>query len=125
MSIKLSPKHGVNPAIPVCFFCNEAKNEIILAGQLQGDQEAPHAAVWDKRPCDKCKELMQQGVIFISVREGEQGANPYRTGGWVVVKEEAVRRIVQPTELLADILKSRVAFVPDEAWNKIGLPRAA
>lgn len=27
---KLSPKYGVNPTIPVCFWCGEDKNEVII-----------------------------------------------------------------------------------------------
>lgn len=30
--IKLSPKYGVNPTIPVCFWCGKEKNEIALMG---------------------------------------------------------------------------------------------
>lgn len=42
-SIKISPKHGVNPTIPVCFFCGKPKNEIALMGRMGGkeDIEAP------------------------------------------------------------------------------------
>jgi hypothetical protein len=82
--------------------------------------------VIDKEPCSKCKELMEKGIILISVdsKESPDNDNPYRTGGWIVVKEEAVRRIgIKPVELEADILKRRVAFVPDDAWDMPGLPR--
>ncbi len=48
--ITLSERYGVNPAIPVCYFCNEEKAEIILAGRLPQDREAPRHAVWDKKP---------------------------------------------------------------------------
>ena len=40
-SIRLSKEHGVNPAIPICYFCGEEKNEIVLAGRLPQDVEAP------------------------------------------------------------------------------------
>ena len=36
-SIRLSDKHGVNPAIPKCFICGESKNEILLFGKLKGN----------------------------------------------------------------------------------------
>ena len=36
-SIKLSEKYGVNPTIPVCFFCGMPKNEIALLGHI-GDK---------------------------------------------------------------------------------------
>ncbi len=120
--IKLSPKHGVNPAIPLCFYCNEAKNEVILAGRLPGDEEAPRASVWDTVPCDKCKGYMAKGVILISVKDGSEGDNPYRTGGWVVVKDEFITRAIDPVAG-AVILKRRASFVPDEVWDRIGLPR--
>jgi hypothetical protein len=121
--IPLSPKHGVNPAIPLCFFCNESKNEVILAGRLKDDAEAPRAAVWDRNPCDKCAGYMKQGVILISVKVGESGDNPYRTGGWVVLKDEAVTRIITTADVRDDILKKRIAFVPDNVWDAVGLPR--
>ena len=124
MSIRLSPKHGVNPVIPKCFYCNEDKNEVILAGRLKGDAEAPRNAVWDMEPCDKCKGYMKQGIILISVDEekSDDERNPYRTGGWVVIKEKAVRHMMTE-EAANEICKRRVGFVPDEVWDAIGLPR--
>lgn len=120
--MRLSEKHGVNCTIPHCFFCGEAKNELILAGRLPHDAEAPKGKVWDKNPCDKCKGHMEQGIILISVKNGEEGDNPYRTGGWVVIREEAFSRIFNGCDAA---IKKRVAFVPDEVWDKIGLPRGA
>ena len=46
-NIKLSEKYGMNPTIPVCFFCQEEKNEIALLGKLKGDAEAPKIAIID------------------------------------------------------------------------------
>ena len=119
-SIQLSKKYGVNPSIPVCYFCNQEKNELILAGRMKEDAEAPRKAVWNMIPCDKCKEFMKQGIILISVKDGEGGRNPYRTGGWVVVKEEAAKRMFGETNR---ILETRVGFLEDTAWDTIGLPR--
>lgn len=126
--IRLSPKYGVNPCIPLCYFCQQPKNEIILLGKSKGrqDLEAPHNVVFDQEPCDKCKEYMAQGVILISVDEAKTGANtdnPYRTGGWAVVTDDAVRRFIKPKELLDDVLTKRVLFVPDDVWDLMGLPR--
>jgi hypothetical protein len=121
-SIRLSQKYGVNPAIPLCFYCNEPKNEIILAGAF-GGKEAPRNAVWDRVPCDKCQEWMKQGILFISTKDGESGDNPYRTGGWCVIKEEAVKGFVTNPDVLNSILKARVAFIEDKTWDAIGLPR--
>ena len=106
-----------------CFFCNEAK-EILLDRRLRNS--LPRSAVYNHEPCDKCKGYMQQGIILISVNEKltKDMQNPYRSGGWCVIKEEAIRRMLQPGDLLNDILKKRMAFVPDNAWDALGLPRA-
>ena len=55
--MKLSPKHGLNPLIPGCFWCGESKNEIALLGRLPGDAEAPRSAVWSKlfSGAEECK----------------------------------------------------------------------
>jgi hypothetical protein len=129
--MRLHPKHGVNPCIPTCFYCGEGKNEIILLGAMSkhitGHDEAPmHGPCFDKEPCDKCKGYMKQGIILISVdaAKSDDHSNPYRTGCFCVVKEEAVKRWgINSQELLDSILKDRVAFIPDDAWDKIGLPR--
>lgn len=124
--VRLSEKHGVNPCIEVCFFCNEEKNSIILFGMLKGDVEAPRKAVINDEPCDKCKGYMEQGIILISVDEKlskDDMQNPYRTGEWCVVKEEFLKRTVTSPELLEAILKKRVCFLPDDAWDRMGLPR--
>lgn len=124
MRIRLSEKHGVNPSVSVCFYCGEDKNELVLPGRLPRDAEAPRRAVWSMEPCDQCKEWMAQGVVLISTRDGEAGGNdPYRTGQLCVIKDEALKRIVQPKELLDDILRRRFCFIEDQTWDAIGLPR--
>jgi hypothetical protein len=123
--IRLSKKHGVNPMLVVCFFCNEESGEIALLGALPGDAEAPRRGVLNHEPCSKCKGYMKQGVILISVDEKKSKSdlqNPYRTGGWVVVKEEAVKRMVNEPTLRDAVLRQRVCFLPDDAWEKMGLP---
>lgn len=130
-NIRLSEKYGVNPALPKCYYCLENKNEILLLGHLPGDAEAPQGVVWDDQPCDKCAEFMKQGIILISVRDGEEDKidkdsklpNPHRTGCFAVVAEVYIRRVIQPEETAERIIKQRVAFVPDAAWDLLGLPR--
>ena len=120
-NIRLSPKHGVNPSVGTCFFCG-ADKEVILFGRLPDDAQAPHIACYNKEPCSKCADYMKQGIILISVRKGESGNNPYRTGKWVVVKDAFISRNVIPKELADHILSHRVAFIPDDAWVALGLP---
>lgn len=126
MSIALSRKHGVNPMLVKCFFCNEDTGEIALLGRLPGDAEAPRYGVLDKKPCAACARHMEQGVILISVDEEKSKGdlqNPYRTGGWVVVRDEFIQRVFTPPELVEQVLKQRMAFMPDDAWDMLGLPR--
>jgi hypothetical protein len=114
MAIKWSKEHGLNPCIPRCFVCGEDKNEILLLGLLPGDEEAPKGAVFNKEPCEKCKEYMKIGVIFIVVKDGESGDNPYRTGGFFVVKYEAAKKI------FPDIDGNRIIYLEESAAKKIG-----
>lgn len=102
-SIKLSKKHGVNPTIPVCFFCGEPKNEIALLGKIGGrneDLEAPKHCVLDYEPCEKCAEKMKQGVALIEVSDIQpsDGRPPmkaqgqqlvYPLGRYIVIKSSA------------------------------------
>ena len=120
MGIRFSPRHGVNPSIGVCYFCNEESGELILPGKLRGDAEAPRKAVWHKDPCPKCKGYMKQGIICISVKNGESGDNPYRTGCFVVLKDDAFNRLFKDAE---PALKLRMCFIEDVAWDAVGLPR--
>ena len=75
-SIEVSPKHGVNPFIPACFWCGELKSEIALPGRIRndpktgekvkgGDFEAKHGTIIDYVPCEKCKKNMELGVRMI------------------------------------------------------------
>jgi hypothetical protein len=125
-NIRLSEKHGVNPSLGVCYYCNKENGEIILPGRLRDDQEAPRRAIWHTHPCDECKGWMAKGIIFISVKDGDQDHyNPHRTGMWTVVKTEAVERMKAfiNIQVIDDILKRRVAFLEDAVWDAVGLPR--
>ena len=95
--IKVSPKHGLNPCMPICFFCGQDRNEIVLFGKIgREDKEAPMRAVVDFEPCDECKKKFAEGVLLIEVTESPQyigmpiAPNAYPTGRYVVVKPEAL-----------------------------------
>lgn len=120
-SIRLSEKHGVNPTLGRCFYCGGETNEIGLLGRLPGDAEAPRRAVLSMEPCGTCAEHMKAGVI--EVRDGEEGENPYRTGAMSVMRDDAVRRLIQPPALADDVLRRRMCFVPAAVWTMLGLPR--
>jgi hypothetical protein len=121
----LSPKHGVNPSLGICFYCGGEDGTVVLPGLLKGDAEAPRRACWTREPCEKCRGYMAQGVILISVRNGSPDReNPERTGRFFVVKEEAVRRFLREPAL-ARVLKRRIAFMEDATLNALGFPEKA
>jgi len=143
MNIKISDKHGVNPSIVNCFYCNEAR-DIALLGKLPGDEEAPHVlGVMDMEPCHNCVSCMEKGVILISVKDGEPDKiesqkrafdtakhtdgrfyipNLYRTGGWWVMSDDFIRRTVSPESLADNLLKHRWSFIEDSTVEALGLP---
>lgn len=98
MSIRLSKKHGLNPTIPICFFCGEHKNEIALMGELKGDIEAPKNLLLDYEPCDKCKKKFKEGVLIIEATQYPNVKNQppiqkdaYPTGRYILVKPEVFK----------------------------------
>jgi hypothetical protein len=123
--IRLSEKHGVNPSLGVCFFCMKDSGEVILFGRMRGDEEAPRRACVSQEPCAECKGWMEKGVILISVdpKRSESQQDPYRSGGWAVVKDEAVQRFPLDEKFKEVFLRKRAGFVEDEVWDALGLPR--
>jgi hypothetical protein len=120
--MKLSPKHGVNATIPVCFWCGKPKNEIALMGQLKDDAEAPRNAVFDYEPCDACKSERALGIALVEVTEDAPSPSCRPTGNWCVIKEEGLRRILtgeDNAELRASVLKTRIANVPVDAYKML------
>lgn len=104
--IILSPKYGVNPTMPVCFWCGEDRGEIALLGHVKtpenDDVEAPRRMVLDYEPCEKCKENMALGFTVMEATQESNDATsmPFQpgvfpTGRWCVLKREA-KKLVFP-----------------------------
>lgn len=120
-SIKISPKYGVNPTIPVCFFCGEPKNEVALLGRIgkgTEDIEAPRHALLDYEPCEECLKKMATGIALIEVNNTPNSdnqppiiENAYPTGNWWVVDEDFVRNNIQPVELAEQVIVHRKCLV--------------
>jgi hypothetical protein len=107
-------------AMTRCFVCG-GSNEILLHRRFKDIREFNDKVI-SKEPCNKCKAYMAQGIIVISIRDHEADQeNPYRTGGWWVVKESALKDIFP----LVDFTKQRVIFMEDSACAKIGLQKQA
>ena len=99
-SIKISPKHGLNPTIPVCFWCGKQKNEIALMGRMTDDIEAPKNMVLDYVPCEECQSHMAMGVAVLEASDhpNTEGQPPmqkgvYPTSRFVVVTTECADRV--------------------------------
>ena len=120
--VRISEKHGLNPSISKCFYCGEDKG-IILFGKTKGDQKAPHYGVFDREPCSSCQKFMEEGIILISVRDGERGkTEPHRSGKFVVIKREAFLPQIFPVELRESIKNKGCCFIEDSDWKQLGLP---
>lgn len=127
--IRLSPKHGVNPCISVCFFCGKDKQEIALLGKIdKEDHEAPRRAILDYEPCDECKQAMSRGIAMIGVTttpnnpgqppiQKNSEATLYPTGSMVVVTPDAIRRIFAGHPMVEKIIESGRTYA-DEAVVK-------
>lgn len=113
VEIKLSPKYGVNPTIPVCFWCGEDRGEVALMGHIGNrkkheDFQAPMRMVLDYEPCDKCKERMSLGFTIMEATTAPNDVTDiqiqkgvYPTGRYAVITKDAASRIfkdVAPTD---------------------------
>ena len=114
MSIILHPEHGVNPTIPQCCICGKEKNQIALLGNKYKGQ-APMKMVIDGEPCEECKKMMKVGILLISVKDGSDKKNPYRTGIKVAIKEEAFEKA------FGKVPEKRIAFIEDSMLKKTGI----
>ena len=128
--IKLSPKHGVNPTIPLCAWCGEPKNEIALLGHIGDrrkgeDLEAPRNCVLDYAPCEHCQEQWSAGVAILeatTVRptpyrppiQKDGDTEIYPTMRLVVIKTEAAERIFNGQFRAGDRL-----LLEDEAFERL------
>lgn len=140
--IRISPKYGVNPTIPICFFCGEEKHEIALLGKIGGrnkDLEAPRHMILNYEPCEECKKKMDTGITLIEITDIPNSENQppiaenaYPTGNWWVVTEDFIRNNIQPPELAEQIIQHRktlvvagaITFRPKDTDAKSTIPGA-
>jgi hypothetical protein len=132
--LKLSPKHGVNPTIPICFWCGKEKEEIALLGQInKKDSEAPRRVIMDYEPCEQCKELFNMGIHIIGVSTepmvetmfpivNDENITLYPTGSMFVSSEEWVTNFLTANNqqsMLDNVLSNRVLMLPDTIVTEI------
>ena len=130
-SIQLSPKHGVNPSIPICFWCGKEKNEVALLGRLNNDAPAPRHVLLDYDPCDACQAMMDKGITLYEVTPHPNPSLPdappfsekhkcWPTGHFMVVTPEAVSKIFTP-DAQAEVLNAGGAFLHTSIFQSIKL----
>ena len=81
MSVRISPKHGLNPSIVICPICKK-ETSIALFGRLKGDVEAPRQV--EGELCDECKKK------YITIVEVESETNRRGTGRCVYIQKEVI-----------------------------------
>lgn len=115
-TIRLHREFGVNPTMPVCFWCGEDTGEIAWLGAAYKDK-APRSMVMNYEPCTKCKAIMALGIC---VAEATSDNKP--TGRWIVMSEDGAKRLFE-RPVLDSILKLRRVHVGKAVMDRlIGLP---
>ena len=129
--LKLSPKHGLNPTIPVCFWCGEEKGEVALLGRIGDtrdgeDIEASMYTVIDYEPCPACLSKMESGFTVVEATDSPNDITSvpiqdgiYPTGRFVVVDPESAKRIFRIDK------GTTKAFLQADLFQKIFYEEAA
>lgn len=131
-SILLSERHGVNPTIPICFWCRKEKNEIAMLGLLKDDAAAPRHALLDYDPCPECEEKMASGITVLAITDRPNTPNqfpiqkngPYPTGDWVVINPEALKPILSE-DMYDQVIKIKKLCVDQtifDQWTQEAIP---
>jgi hypothetical protein len=101
--ITISKEYGLNPSVLQCPICGK-EHSLALFGTSWKDKngktaEAPRVLATPNSFCDDCRKALNQGAyIFIEVKDGETGSNPYRLGGFVGITTEAAKRMFPDIE---------------------------
>lgn len=78
-NIRVSEKHGVNPALGRCLWCGGDDGTLLLLGRLPGDKEAPRHVIHSYDECKACAEKFAEGLLIIEARCERTGShNPRR-----------------------------------------------
>jgi len=109
MSIKLSPKHGINASCTVCFFCGK-ETGLAFLGKLKGDAKAPRRIIANYIPCDECKEKHKDYCVIIEVVRENNGLPPIQegvwpTGRWCMIAKPARKSYSKKTSMTTCFLK--------------------
>lgn len=89
--------------------------------EIAQKREAEMSKPSDYGDCNECKANKEKGIVLIGFDESKsdftvkpQGAGFYRTGQYLVVKEESYKRFPFPQEHIDAGLKHRCMFIPEQ-----------
>lgn len=139
-------KHGLNPSVTRCFWCGKDIG-VALLGRLPTDRaekmfgkdndsvkrarrnretemEAPRSIVTDLEPCEGCEvwKRSSEGVFVIEAAGDEKDPKP--TGSYMLVKDAAIKRMLNPGPLLDRVLEKRVMMLDTADYSVIFLPES-
>lgn len=129
--MKLSKKHGVNPSIIKCFWCNKDIG-IAMLGQIdKADSKAPDCICTSYEPCDECKEKFDHGITVMGVSNvpinenmphvsvNDNGDKLYPTGKYFVTSDSFINELIKDEETKTLVLKSRKMYMEDDIVEEI------
>ena len=131
-SIPISPKHGVNPSLLTCFWCQKNSTGIALLGRLKDDREAPEKILdMSYKPCEDCKKTFEQGYTLfevvnaplfdghVPVQTNENG-ELYPTSNFVTIKNpDVIRGMFTPQDIVDSILEKRKAYIEQKSFKML------
>lgn len=111
--IRIRPKHGLNPTLPVCFWCGEPTGEIAILGAAYKG-EAPMHMIVNREPCDTCEGAWALGIVVFEAVEDTREP----TGSWSVITEDGASQIFHDNKLKV-VLGLRRCMISQASYRQI------
>lgn len=133
-------------ALTKCYYCGKDSDILMnrkLTKNLAKQVESMNGMVVSMAPCQQCEKYMEQGIILLTIDSNKSDKdwhtrpsnkpnnelwipNPYRTGGFVVVREEAIGSMLgEDSPIFKQAKERRFMFIEHETAVAIGLLKNA
>ena len=130
----INNKELIGVALTKCYLCGKG-NEIImntcLSEKAANGVTRLHNQIISRAPCSECEGYMKQGVIVITFDDSKTSPDVsstddlYRDGGFYVVKDVAIQRLIAYLESNGKVVKvlkkslvDRIVFLPGKLFRK-------
>jgi len=125
MDLKPHPQWGLNETHLGCYSCGKRFDEVVMLGDAL-DAKAPPVSIFAEnspyhRICDVCQEHMDNGIIFVLVKESQVEGEYNRTGCYMAITEERVREM-WGKEDADEALEYRLHLCTPDTWEMYGFP---